>query len=338
MTDAGRRGAAGRHGPEAGPHSTPTTPPHCSPAWGFGTWSLFGGSSGGIVAVQLAIRHPALVRRALVYEPGYLRCVPEGEELHRLAIDAVRTHLESHPRDWAGAYAAVVRVAESAADARPDGFLEHSAGTDWYAQREAANSEAMVRDDVPILTAERIDEAALASLRVEVRFAHGTGSPALFRVIATRLAAVRGDAPDVIESVDMRSTSTPWRPPRTSAIAAGSGGRPGYFSRNSAACTRLGGADFRERRTRVWGPPVGPSRVHEARSVGRVPRATQHAGVGGVERRATVDERHDVVERQVARRMRQMLGTIARAHVAVLADVACDHPLGRRVHRASAWT
>ena len=161
----------------------------------------FGGSSGGIVAVQLAIRHPTLVRRALVYEPGYLRCVPEGEELHRLAIDAVRTHLESHPRDWAGAYAELVRVAEPAADARPDGFLEHPAGMDWYARREAANSEAMVRDDVPILTSERIDKAALASLRVEVRFAHGTGSPALFRVIATRLAAVRGDAPDVIESV-----------------------------------------------------------------------------------------------------------------------------------------
>jgi hypothetical protein len=36
-----------------------------------------------------------------------------------------------------------------------------------------------------------------------------------------------------------------------------------------------------------------------------------------------------VVERQVARWMRQMLGTIARAHVAVLADVARDHPLGQ---------
>jgi hypothetical protein len=34
-----------------------------------------------------------------------------------------------------------------------------------------------------------------------------------------------------------------------------------------------------------------------------------------------------VVERQVTRRMRRMLGTIARAHVAVLADVARDHPL-----------
>lgn len=162
---------------------------------------VFGGSSGGIVAIQLATRHPPLVRRALVYEPGYLRCVPEGAKLHRLAIDAVRRHLECHPRDWAGAQAALVRVAERAAGARSGGFLEHSAATDWYARREAANSEAMVRDDVPILTAECIDEAALASLRAEVRFAYGTDSPALFRLIATRLAAVRGDAPDVIEGV-----------------------------------------------------------------------------------------------------------------------------------------
>jgi pimeloyl-ACP methyl ester carboxylesterase len=162
---------------------------------------VFGGSSGGIVAVQLALRHPALVRRALVYEPGYLRCGRGGEELHALAVDAVRTHLDGHPRDWAGAYAALARVVEPAVDASPDGFLAPPAGKDWYARREATNSEAMVRDDVPILTAERVDEASLASVPVEVRFAHGSGSPALFHDIATRLAAVRGTAPDVIEDV-----------------------------------------------------------------------------------------------------------------------------------------
>jgi hypothetical protein len=44
---------------------------------------------------------------------------------------------------------------------------------------------------------------------------------------------------------------------------------------------------------------------------------------------ATIAERHDVIERQVTRRMRRMLGTIARADVAVLADVPGDHPLGQ---------
>ena len=36
-----------------------------------------------------------------------------------------------------------------------------------------------------------------------------------------------------------------------------------------------------------------------------------------------------MVERQVKRWMRRMLGTIAWADVAVLADVARDHPLGQ---------
>jgi hypothetical protein len=36
-----------------------------------------------------------------------------------------------------------------------------------------------------------------------------------------------------------------------------------------------------------------------------------------------------MVERQVTRRMRRMLGAIARALVAVLADVTGDHPLGQ---------
>jgi pimeloyl-ACP methyl ester carboxylesterase len=159
---------------------------------------VFGGSSGGIVALQLAHRHPALVRRALVYEPGYLRCVLEGEDLQRRAIDVVRGHLDAHPADWAGAYEAVMRIVAPAIDAG-DRIGAPLPGADWYARREAANGEAMVRDDVPILTAERLDEAALAATPVDVRFAHGAESPTLFRDIATRLAGIRGDAPDVIE-------------------------------------------------------------------------------------------------------------------------------------------
>ena len=98
--------------------------------------------------------------------------------------------------------------------------------------------------------------------------------------------------------------------------------------------TRPRAHDWEARTSRSAGPACGYPRstlrrVHEARSVGRVPRSAQHAGVGRIERRATIDERHDVVERQVTRRMRRMLGTIAWADVAVLADVAGDHPLGQ---------
>jgi pimeloyl-ACP methyl ester carboxylesterase len=155
---------------------------------------VFGGSSGGIVAVQLALRHPALVGRALVYEPGYLRCVPGGEVLQRGVRAAIEAHLARHPSDWVGAYAAFARGQASA----PGGLIA-PADSDWYARREELNAEAFIRDDVAILTTELPDDGALASLAVEVRFAHGTSSPAVFRDIATHLAAVRADRPDVIE-------------------------------------------------------------------------------------------------------------------------------------------
>jgi hypothetical protein len=79
----------------------------------------------------------------------------------------------------------------------------------------------------------------------------------------------------------------------------------------------------------VWGPPVDPSCVHEARSVGGVPRSAEHPGVGGVERPAAIDQRMHVIERQVMRCVGRVLDAIARTNPAVLPDVAGDHPLGQ---------
>jgi hypothetical protein len=56
-----------------------------------------------------------------------------------------------------------------------------------------------MRDDIPILTTELPDENPLASSPVDVRFSHGTESPAIFREIAADLAAVRGGGPEVID-------------------------------------------------------------------------------------------------------------------------------------------
>lgn len=157
---------------------------------------VFGGSSAGIIAVQLAARHPGLIRRALAYEPGYLRSVAGGEALQRVAVAAIEAHLERHPADWAGAYVAVGDAVGLSSGA--GAVLAPPSGAEWYAEREAGNAEAFVRDDVPVLTAEPVDETWLASGAVDVRFAFGTDSPRLFRDIATHLAALRGGEPDVI--------------------------------------------------------------------------------------------------------------------------------------------
>jgi pimeloyl-ACP methyl ester carboxylesterase len=163
---------------------------------GLGNVLVFGGSSAGIIAVQLAIRHPSLVRRALVYEPGYLRATEPAADLRSLVLAAVDAHLRIRPGDWVGAYRAFSRAVRPTA-----GSLASPSDRGWYEQREELNAEAFARDDAPILTAELPDEAWLASTLVDIRFSYGSQTSPVFRDIAIHLAAMRGDVPDVIDGV-----------------------------------------------------------------------------------------------------------------------------------------
>ena len=92
-----------------------------------------------------------------------------------------------------------IQAAAPGAGPGQPGFLAPPAGRDWYSRREEANAEAFIRDDLAVLTTEPVDEAVLAVAEVELRFAHGTASPAIFREIAAHLAAVRGSEPDVVQ-------------------------------------------------------------------------------------------------------------------------------------------
>ena len=82
---------------------------------GLGDVVVFGGSSAGVITVQLAIRHPTLLRRALVYEPGYLRIAQGTDDLRGQVLAAMEAQLRSRPGDWVGAYWAVARAAASTA-------------------------------------------------------------------------------------------------------------------------------------------------------------------------------------------------------------------------------
>lgn len=159
---------------------------------------VFGASAGGVVATQLALRHPATVRRALVYEPGYFGNVPGGREVEQRGSGALTAHLAANPGDWAGALVALGRAAAPPGEPSPRGFFRAPPGKEWYAERLDSNAEVFVRDDIP-LGQEILDETALAASPVEFRFAFGTASPPIFREIATHLAAVRGLAADGVE-------------------------------------------------------------------------------------------------------------------------------------------
>ena len=162
---------------------------------------VFGGSAGGIVALQLALRSPRLIRRCLVFEPGYFRQVPDGEAFVQPAHVAMKAHLASRPGDWAGAYAAFGRAIVPTSASAPRGFFTQPKASGWYTEREDGNAEVLVRDDIPILTRELVDEAALASATVDIRFSFGANSVSIFRDITTRLSAVRGRTPDAIQGV-----------------------------------------------------------------------------------------------------------------------------------------
>jgi pimeloyl-ACP methyl ester carboxylesterase len=169
-------------------------------ALGLGQALVFGASAAGIVAVQLALRHPRLVRRALAFEPGLFRQGPGSEGLVRPVHQALDDHLRTHPDDWTGALGVFRRAVASAMPGASD-LLAPPVGKEWYATREEIDAEAFVRDDLLLLTREVVDEAALASAAVDIRFSFGTGSLPVFRQIAARLAAVRGTREIAVDGV-----------------------------------------------------------------------------------------------------------------------------------------
>jgi hypothetical protein len=113
----------------------------------------------------------------------------------------MEARLVSHPGDWAGAFAAFGRAVAPTTASAPRGFFTAPTANDWYTEREDGNAEALVRDDIPILTWELVDEAELASATSDVRFSFGANSLSIFREITTHLAAIRGDVPDPIQGV-----------------------------------------------------------------------------------------------------------------------------------------
>ncbi|CAN5867574.1 hypothetical protein BH23ACT4_BH23ACT4_14710 [soil metagenome] len=160
---------------------------------------VLGASAGGIVALRLALLHPAPLKAVLSFEPGIFGVAEGGEELLGRVQGAVNEHLTSKPGDWQGATDVLGREAVSSVDDMTSLFSPPS-GKEWFVRHAAANAESLIRGDLP-LTKESFDPKSVADCPVTLRFSYGTASLPIFEAVAKSLAALRDEIPDVLEGV-----------------------------------------------------------------------------------------------------------------------------------------
>lgn len=152
--------------------------------------TVLGFSSGGVVALALAARHPDVVAEVIAWEPAALGVLPDAADLHAGIMAPIEAHLAAHPDDWDGAYLVMLDVlSEGRADL---------ASPVVAAQR--VNAEAALRDDARIITAHRFAPGELPAGLVTI--AVGKGASPVHAVIADRLAAELGRPLLVVDDAD----------------------------------------------------------------------------------------------------------------------------------------
>jgi pimeloyl-ACP methyl ester carboxylesterase len=67
--------------------------------------TVVGVSSGGVIALELAQRHPEAVARVVAWEPPAAGVIPGGREVTAEIMAPVDAHLAAHPGDFVGAQA-----------------------------------------------------------------------------------------------------------------------------------------------------------------------------------------------------------------------------------------
>jgi pimeloyl-ACP methyl ester carboxylesterase len=152
--------------------------------------TVVGFSSGGVVALALAARHPEVASRVIAWEPAALGMLPAGAEMHAAISAPMDAHLAEHPGDWVGAFHVMLGVlSEGRADlSAPEVKLME------------VNAEAALRDDGPLITPRGFVPGEWPAGLVTVAVSE-TPNP-LHAEIADRVAALVGSAPVVVTGAD----------------------------------------------------------------------------------------------------------------------------------------
>ena len=126
-------------------------------ALGWKAPTVVGVSSGGVIALTLAVRHPGSVGSIVAWEPPAVGIIQGGMEATTAIMAPVDAHLASHPGDFAGAQALLLST-----------VLGFPVSVDDPAFAPARiNAEPFVRDE-PAITTASFDRAGLASAHVTI--------------------------------------------------------------------------------------------------------------------------------------------------------------------------
>ena len=155
-----------------------------------GPATVLGFSSGGVIALALAISHPELVAETIAWEPAAVSVLPDADALHELIMGPAHAHLAAHPGDWTGAYDLMLMAMSGG---------EADLGDPTVAAMRR-NAEAAVRDDAEVITRHRFRSDDLEA--VQAMIAVGSGAGELQAGMAEGLANLMGRPAWIVPGID----------------------------------------------------------------------------------------------------------------------------------------